>query len=346
MRNILGLDIGTNSIGWALIEWDAQNFNGKITGMGSRIIPTDTELLSNYETGLAASKNAGRRQARGARRMQQRYKLRRHRLVETLKLLGWLPTAFEPGMQLPVSEQLLNEMKLAFGMNHISADWVVYYLRHKALTQAVSPEELARILYHMNQRRGFKSNRKANNDLPAAENDSDDDETARKKRIKTVEIVQVSRVTDSGEKYKGLNIFQVHLADGRVAQTLRKTVPPWMGETELELTWVPPTKKEPERWECRLPEKTDWQNKKEALEKDISGKGLTPGGYFFNELKKNPQYRVRESIIDRKYYEQEITHILNQQWALQPRLVPGKELMLRIAEMLYPHNVQKQQEIA
>ena len=96
MKKILGLDIGTNSIGWSLIERDEEKEAGKILGIGCRIIPTDVELLSNYETGLAASKNANRRQARGARRLKQRYKIRRERLIETLKLLGWVSSDSSP----------------------------------------------------------------------------------------------------------------------------------------------------------------------------------------------------------------------------------------------------------
>jgi CRISPR-associated endonuclease Csn1 len=36
-KKILGLDIGTNSIGWALINKDEE----KVLGMGSRIIPME-----------------------------------------------------------------------------------------------------------------------------------------------------------------------------------------------------------------------------------------------------------------------------------------------------------------
>ena len=38
-KTILGLDLGTNSIGWALIQQDFENKKGEILGMGSRIIP-------------------------------------------------------------------------------------------------------------------------------------------------------------------------------------------------------------------------------------------------------------------------------------------------------------------
>ena len=39
MKKVLGLDLGTNSIGWALIDQDFEKKEGQIDGLGSRIIP-------------------------------------------------------------------------------------------------------------------------------------------------------------------------------------------------------------------------------------------------------------------------------------------------------------------
>jgi CRISPR-associated endonuclease Csn1 len=343
MKKILGLDIGTNSIGWAYINWDDENFNGHIIDMGSRIIPTDVELLSNYETGLAASKNAGRRQARGARRLQQRYKLRRQRLVDAMKILGWLPEHFKVGDELPVSQNILTEMRAAFGREEISADWIPYYLRHKAISQEITKEELARILYHINQRRGFRSNRKVNEEI-VPDIDEADEQTGRKKREKKIEIVHITKIEESGEKLKGNPVFNIHFKDGRMATTVRRTLPDWQGEKELEITYIPPTKKDEERWECRMPDKTDWQKNKEALEKDIALKGLFPGDYFFQELLRNASFRIKERIIDRKLYEAEIRQILETQFAFNPGWLAEAPLA-EISANLYPHNQQKQQEI-
>ena len=107
MKKILGLDIGTNSIGWALIESNIyenpENLEGKIIQLGSRIIPMDANDISDFEAGTPVSKAANRRQARGARRLNQRYKLRRTRLITALKILGWLPDSF------PVEFKKLNK---------------------------------------------------------------------------------------------------------------------------------------------------------------------------------------------------------------------------------------------
>ncbi|MGL1102815.1 hypothetical protein ACSTLM_01220, partial [Vibrio parahaemolyticus] len=62
-KKILGLDLGTNSIGWALIEKNTENFTGRIIDIGSRIIPMGAEV-TNFEQGNPQTKNAERRSAR------------------------------------------------------------------------------------------------------------------------------------------------------------------------------------------------------------------------------------------------------------------------------------------
>jgi CRISPR-associated endonuclease Csn1 len=347
-KKILGLDIGTNSIGWAVIERDFENETGKILGMGSRIIPTDSELLSKYETGQAASKNAGRRQARGARRLKQRYKLRRQRLINSLKILGWLPDRFEPGNQMQISQQTLQEMKIAFGVEEISDDWVVYYLRHKALTNPVSKEELAKILYHMNQRRGFKSNRKAGNEIPQSE-EGEESEGGKKKREKKVEIVTIQSVSDTGEKQKGNTVFEITLFDGRKGTIARKLKPNWENqELELEITRIPPTQKNAERFEFRPLSNSDadkWAKQKVAREEAIrKSECLYPGNYYFHELKKNPHYIIKDVSIDRSFYISELTAILQKQLELNSDL-NDKAAIHKIAETFYPKNLEKQKEL-
>ena len=186
MKKILGLDIGTNSIGWAFIASNAyenpETLDGKIIQLGSRIIPMDADAMNKFETGVPESKATGRRQARGARRLNQRYKLRRTRLIEALKILGWVSESFPLHFKnlkkhsineyLPFSDNLKKEAADFFGIAdkittkgtayEISEDWIIYFLKTKALHTQVTLPELARILYHYNQRRGFKSSRKDN----------------------------------------------------------------------------------------------------------------------------------------------------------------------------------------
>ncbi len=59
-KNVLGLDLGTNSIGWALVEQDFGNKQGQILGMGSRIIPMTQDIKDEFGKGNSISQTADR----------------------------------------------------------------------------------------------------------------------------------------------------------------------------------------------------------------------------------------------------------------------------------------------
>ena len=96
MKHILGLDLGTNSIGWAVINSSFDETTQKeqltsINAAGSRIIPMDAAQLGDFNKGNTVSQTANRTQFRGVRRLYERKKLRRERLHRILQLLGFLP---------------------------------------------------------------------------------------------------------------------------------------------------------------------------------------------------------------------------------------------------------------
>ena len=134
MKNILGLDLGTTSIGWALIKVDDKNVPTEIQDMGVRIVPLAENEGDKFTKGQSITVNADRTRARGARRNYDRYQMRRQALTEKMRLLGMLPD--EKLIKLPVLE--------------------LWQLRANAVTQKVSLNELGRILYHLNQKRGYK----------------------------------------------------------------------------------------------------------------------------------------------------------------------------------------------
>ena len=74
MKTILGLDLGTTSIGWALVREGEQS---DIIKTGVRVIPLTTDESQNFEKGKTITTNADRTKSRSARRNLQRYKLRR-----------------------------------------------------------------------------------------------------------------------------------------------------------------------------------------------------------------------------------------------------------------------------
>ena len=93
MKRILGLDLGTNSIGWALIS--EEDNNKKILGIGSRIIPMSQDILGEFDRGNSISQTAERTRLRGVRRLRERQILRRERMHRVLKTLGFLPQHYE-----------------------------------------------------------------------------------------------------------------------------------------------------------------------------------------------------------------------------------------------------------
>lgn len=135
----LALDIGTNSIGWCLIK--LKNKAESATTEPQAIIKMGVRIFSDGRnpkdgTSLAAS----RRAARQMRRRRDRLLKRKNRLLDKLTELGFFPSA-------------LIECK-----QYVQLD--PYEIRAKGLDKTLSGPEFARALFHINQRRGFLSNRK------------------------------------------------------------------------------------------------------------------------------------------------------------------------------------------
>ncbi len=146
MSKTLGLDLGTNSIGWALVD----ETKGEILGMGSRIFPEGVENLGEGDNEI--SKNATRTNARGTRRQFYRRRMRKRLLIRTLSENKMCPLTVEQ-YRIWRDTNKFPEKELAswFALNP-------YELRAKALTSKITLEELGRVFYHMIQRRGFQSN--------------------------------------------------------------------------------------------------------------------------------------------------------------------------------------------
>jgi CRISPR-associated endonuclease Csn1 len=147
MSKTLGLDLGTNSIGWALID---ENEN-QIIDLGSRIFPEGVENLGEGE-GREISKSASRTDDRGTRRQFFRRKLRKRLLLRELAKSNLCPIDFS-NIKVWTDNSVFKEKAFK--------EWVSlnpYELRAKALKEEISLNELGRIFYHMIQRRGFQSN--------------------------------------------------------------------------------------------------------------------------------------------------------------------------------------------
>ena len=134
MSKILGLDLGVSSIGWALIS---ENNNKKeILGMGCRIVPLNTDDKDEFSSGNKISKNQKRTTKRTQRKGYDRYQLRRKMLTDVL-------------LKNNMSDEALFNLK----------PLEIWGLRSKAVTEKIGLKELGRVLYHLNQKRGYKSSR-------------------------------------------------------------------------------------------------------------------------------------------------------------------------------------------
>ncbi len=143
MKRILGLDLGTTSIGWALVnEKENDSEKSSIVRLGVRVNPLTTDEQSNFEKGKSITTNADRTLKRSMRRNLQRFKLRRQNLVDCL-----------------IENHIINDETVLCEKGN-SSTFQTYRLRAKAVVEEVSLEEFARILMMINKKRGYKSNRK------------------------------------------------------------------------------------------------------------------------------------------------------------------------------------------
>ncbi|MGY6561779.1 MAG: type II CRISPR RNA-guided endonuclease Cas9 [Luteibaculaceae bacterium] len=157
MKRILGLDLGTTSIGWAYVLESENIGDSEIKALGVRIsqldnfVSTETgkeskDPLKDFSSGKGISPNAGRTLKRSTRRSLQRFKLRRENLIDAL-----------------ISAKIIDAKD---ALTEIGKDstFQTWELRAKAVTEKIEKIELARVLLAINKKRGYKSSRKLNTD--------------------------------------------------------------------------------------------------------------------------------------------------------------------------------------
>jgi CRISPR-associated endonuclease Csn1 len=298
MKKILGLDLGTNSIGWALVDKDAQ----KIMGMGSRIIPMGQDVLGNFDKGNSVSQTAERTEFRKTRRLRERYLLRRERLHRVLHILGFLPEHYEK--HIDFEKRLGNfvaesEPKLAYNnrdfifkksfeemvadfkqqnptlfyikqngkVTKIPYDWTIYYLRKKALSQKIEKEELAWIILNFNQKRGYYQSR----------SEEDEEKLNKLEEFYSLKIVEVT--ADEEPNSKGEIWYSLRLENGWVYRRSSKIplfdwknkVRDFIVTTDLNDDGTVKIDKEGnERRSFRAPKEDDWTLLKTILRYKIS----------------------------------------------------------------------------
>lgn len=187
---ILGIDVGTNSVGWAVLKKEKET-SGKLIDVGVRVFQ---EGVDRSPQGSEKSRNVQRREARGVRRIHQRKNRRRYLLKEILQEAGLLPT--DKG-----------EWAVLMKLNP-------YKLRKRSLDYKLSQQEFGRAIYHLAQRRGFKSNRKA------SPKDDEKPGEVQKNISGLMEQIEESGARTLGEHFAGLNVSAERIRGQRTARTM------------------------------------------------------------------------------------------------------------------------------
>ncbi|WP_187969606.1 type II CRISPR RNA-guided endonuclease Cas9 [Aquibium microcysteis] len=145
-KKLFSFDMGTNSIGWCVFNLGPSNEPIAIVDAGVRIFSDGREPKSGN------SLAEGRRMVRGMARRRDRYKRRRKAVLRTLTEYGLMPS--DPGARAALVAET-NDARRDRPAND------VYALRARGLDERLPLHHLGRALFHLQQRRGFKSNRKA-----------------------------------------------------------------------------------------------------------------------------------------------------------------------------------------
>ena len=383
MKKILGLDLGTNSIGWAVVNAEEitredETSYLKPTGIscaGSRIIPMSQDVLGDFDKGNSISQTAERTRMRMVRRLRERAILRRERLLRVLSLMNFLPKhydgqisrdgkfsndnepklpwkegnngemefLFKDSFEEMLSEFAENQPELIKDGKKVPYDWTIYYLRKKALTQAITKEELAWILLQFNQKRGYYQLR------------GEEEEEDKSKKVEYL-AQKVIKVEATDEK-KGDDIwYNVYLENGMIYRRTSKGQLDWEGKIKefIVTTDLNPDGSEKLDKEghvkrlFRAPKEDDWTLLKKKTEYDIEESGKTVGQYIYEALLAKPDQKIIGKLVrtvERKYYKEELTRILQVQRQFIPEL-QNESLYKQCLGELYPNNEAHRNTIA
>ncbi len=169
MALIFGFDIGTTSIGSAVIQHDPKARTGRILRLGVRIFPETREPKGH------APLNQQRRAKRMMRRQLRRRRTRRRELNEALTRAGLLPEFNSPEwIELMRSDP--------------------YEIRTRALAEPISAFEFGRSIYHLAQRRHFRGRALEPESTEESEADKEE-EAARSEALDTLKALRESGAT-------------------------------------------------------------------------------------------------------------------------------------------------------
>lgn len=375
MKTILGLDLGANSIGWALIKQDFEKKDGEILGIGSRIIPMDQKILGEFGSGNSVSQTAERTKFRSVRRLRERFLLRRERLHRVLNILNFLPNHYasqidfqkrfgkfkvetEPklawqninGQFTFLFQDSFQEMLSDFKQNQpillknekgedklIPYDWTIYFLRKKALFKKIEKEELAWLLLNFNQKRGYYQLR------------GEEEEENPNKLVEFHSLQIIDVIADEPQKGKSDIWYSLILENGWVYRRASKIslfdwkdkIRDFIVTTDLNDDGSVKTDRDgKEKRSFRAPSETDWTLVKKKTEQGIKQSKKTVGAFIYDSILENPKQKINGKLvrtIERKFYKDELKQILEKQVQLQPELFT-EDLYIDCVRELYRNN--------
>ncbi|MFZ1322633.1 MAG: type II CRISPR RNA-guided endonuclease Cas9 [Ignavibacteria bacterium] len=337
MKKILGLDLGTNSIGWALINYDVNNESGQTSGSilasGSRIIPMTKDVMDEFGKGNPVSKTAERTSFRGIRRLRERHLLRRERLHRVLNKLGFLPEhyrenidfnihfgKFFPGKE-PKLSYNTNEEKSEFlfldSFNEMLNDFKISQpemLTNKNGERALIPHDWT--IYYLRKKALSKKIEKEElawlllnfNQKRGYYQLRGEDETENDLKVSEFFALKVTDVIpDTGNNSKSKVWYSVKLENGWIYRRESETsLSEWIGKTkEFIVSWelnedktIKTDKDGNEKRSFKAVDSDiDWIAIKKSTEEKIERSNKTVGEYIYDSILKNPSQKVKGKLI-------------------------------------------------
>lgn len=301
MKTILGLDLGTNSIGWALINHDFASQKGKIIGMGSRIIPMSQDLLSDFNKAAPTkTQTALRTGFRSKRHLYERTMLRRERLHRVLNILGFLPEHYKneidfekrlgqyiQGAEPKIAWKKNNLNKFEFVFPEIFDEMIsdfrknqpeMFIRKNRKGEDAKIPYDWA--VYYLRKKALEKPltkqqlawlilnfNQKRGYYQLRGE---DEDEGTKTEKTRTYFDTQIiTEIIDTGEVFKGLKVLSIQLKNGESGKYFSKNIPDWVGVEKSIIVTVEIDKEGNDKIEengsikrkFTIPNEDDWDKK-------------------------------------------------------------------------------------
>lgn len=204
-KRILGIDTGTNSLGWAVVDKNEDGVYSLIR-KGSLIFQEGVKV----EKGIESSKAADRTSHRSLRKQYFRRRLRKIEVLKVLIEFGWCPYLSPEALHLWHVKKVypMDEAFISWQRTNDNFDENPYYYRHVCLHRQLNLSEtadryvLGRAMYHLAQRRGFLSNRLEQ---------GDDDETG---KVKESIASLTKSMSDAGCEYLGDYFYSIYKEKG------------------------------------------------------------------------------------------------------------------------------------